>query len=53
MKFSQELTEKMKEWYFKVEGKIISDEEANDAWETICEYFETLARWDKEAKDKD
>lgn len=53
MKFSQDLIEKMKQWNREVDGTEISDAEANEALRNICEYFDTLARWDREAREKD
>lgn len=53
MKYSQKLIDKMKQLYRDHDGSEIDDEEANEAWVAICDYFETLIRWDKEEKEKE
>lgn len=51
--FSKDSIETMKRWYREYDGTEINDDEAVVAWKAICEYFEILDRWDKEAKQKD
>ena len=50
MEFSQATIDKMKQLYRDHDGTKLSDQEANEAWTNLCEYFKILHEWDQKDK---
>lgn len=53
MDFGRDLIDKMKQWHRDSTGEEIDDQEANEAWKNLCEYFELLMQIDERVKRED
>lgn len=52
MKYQNKQIKKMKKMYLDHEGSVISDGEAEEAWDNLCDVFRILLEWDREGKEK-
>ena len=53
MKCSNDLIDTMKKMCYENDGSVITDTEAEEAWDNLCAVFRTLLKWDKESKEKE
>lgn len=52
MEISNGFIDQMKKLYFEQDGTVMNDAEAREACENLCEVFQTLLDWDREAEKK-